>query len=63
MIVEKLKSLVAKGVNPASAVQRILNKNRNKFEELFETDLSDEGDTEDEESDEDTKSDNESSED
>ena len=63
VIVEKLNSLVAKGVNPASAVQRILNKNRNKFEELFETELSDEEDTEDEESDEDTKSDNESSED
>lgn len=55
VIVEKLTQLIAKGVNPTSAVQRILNKNRNKFEELFETELSDEDDTEDEESDEKNK--------
>ena len=52
-IVESVKILISKGVSPSSAVRRLLNKNKGKFEDLFETDVSeDEDETSENESDE-----------
>ena len=50
-IVESIKTLISKGVSPSSAVRCLLNKNKEKFEDLFETD-EDEEQTSENESDE-----------
>ena len=50
-IVESVKTLISKGVSPSSAVRRLLNKNKERFEDFFETD-EDEEQTSDSESDE-----------
>ena len=48
-----VKILISKGVSPSSAVRRLLNKNKGKSEDLFETDFSeDEDETSENESDE-----------
>ena len=39
-IVESIKTLNSKGVSPSSAVRGLLNKNKGKFEDLFETEVS-----------------------
>ncbi|MCG8113704.1 MAG: hypothetical protein N0E59_23380, partial [Candidatus Thiodiazotropha taylori] len=61
-IVGSIKSLIDKGVSPSSAIRRILNKNKGIFEDLFETEVSEDEDTDEEVSDEESTNENESDE-
>ena len=61
-IIESIKLLIGKGVSPASAIRRVLSKNKGSFEDLFDTTVSEDEDTDDEEGDEESTNENDSDE-